>query len=369
MSRKTMRWINVLKKAQSRSVDQQYVSEFEIASECRIPGLWNYQGGLLRSHLLTEKDEKGLYRYLVQVTETNFTDDDREEWKKADAEGYYLPGPPSEELMALYSVFFRSRFYLISWSYRELNSTDVLFKNLHRFTYIPCRPEIHPTIFDQSKPRNWAKDLDEFFDQIQKMPDHLHPKFALACLHYLKALREIGIDEEMVFIRLVSAIECLMPNPHDLPEDPFPKNLESFCNLSVLKKAARNSLSDWFNKHRRVRYRYLNFIMRYCHNYPLPKGCEHLADKKKMLSCLGAIYTARSKYLHEARPMFLNDLPSVAQAAYCHYDFASKQPGRVIDQHSWTIGEMLPRAYLFEGLVRHCLLSYLKEKSDVINTH
>jgi len=358
-----MRWINVLNKAHSRTVDQHYLTEFEIASECRIPGLWSYQGGLLRSHLLTtEKDEKGLYRYLVQITDVNYNDNDRDEWKNADAEGYYLPGPPSEELMALFGLFFRSRFYLISWSYRELNSNDTILKNLHRFTYITCRPEIHPQIFDLPNTRNWGKDLDDFFDQIRRMPDHLHPKFALACLHYLKALREVGVDQEMVFIRLVSAIECLMPTPQDLPDDPFPEELESFCNPDALKPDAKRSLEDWFYKHRRIRYRFLSFIMRYHASYPLPAEYGYLADEKKMRSCLNTIYTARSKYLHEARPMYLNDLRSQAQGSFINCK--PTDPGIIRGQCKWTIGEMLPKSYLFEGLVRHCLLSYLKENSD-----
>ena len=51
--------------------------------------------------------------------------------------------------------------------------------------------------------------LPEFLESISKIPEEYHQQLILASHHYSLALREFGIDEEMVFIRLVSSVEAL----------------------------------------------------------------------------------------------------------------------------------------------------------------
>ena len=39
--------------------------------------------------------------------------------------------------------------------------------------------------------------------------------------------------------------------------------------------------------------------------------------------------------------------------------------GMIVDNRSFTASQKLPHAYFFEGLVRHCLLNYLRANSSI----
>ena len=70
---------------------------------------------------------------------------------------------------------------------------------------------------------------------------------------------------------------------------------------------------------------------------------------------LTAIYNARSAYLHAAEPMYL----SIPIKGGERWD-ADPTLGMTIDNREFSADQKLPYAYFFDGLVRHCLLNYLK---------
>lgn len=356
-----MAWIRNAQKVATKGHVDSNLMDYEIGSECRITGLLNYpDGALLFSPLTFGKDDRGLYRYTLRVFSSLYDEADRKEWEKADSEGYCFPGGFAQELMALASVHHRSRFYLLSSTNGQLTERAVGIKNLNSFTYIKCNPQIHKAIFDETTARNWTGDFQSFLEEVRRLPENLHRRFALACGHYLDALKEVGISEEMVFIRLVSAMECLMPEASELPNDPFEAiPLSSFCNLEILKEPARASIKSWYQKQRHVSKRFIYFMKEGSRGYLPANGKENIKITMENIEpFLSAIYTARSEYLHAGKSMYLSNLWTTDST----WDYEPSY-GKTMDQQHWTAEERLPYPYFFEGLVRHCILKYLHDNA------
>jgi hypothetical protein len=80
--------------------------------------------------------------------------------------------------------------------------------------------------------------------------------------------------------------------------------------------------------------------------------------KADLPQVLTAIYNARSAYLHAGEPMYL----SMPIKGGERWDI-DPTLGMTIDNREFSPRPKLPYAYFFEGLVRHCLLSYLETNS------
>ncbi len=81
-------------------------------------------------------------------------------------------------------------------------------KREYPFVLAKRNPAVHPPLF-QSPNKNLATDFNEFLDTVKRLNPKLHQDFILACHHYARTAKEVGVDSEMVFIRLVPAIEAL----------------------------------------------------------------------------------------------------------------------------------------------------------------
>jgi hypothetical protein len=87
---------------------------------------------------------------------------------------------------------------------------------------------------------------------------------------------------------------------------------------------------------------------------------KHLKIRRAGLGkVLGTIYAARSNYLHAGEPMFLSQPIKGGEK----WD-TDPTIGMIADNRSFTAGQKLPYAFFFEGLVRHCLLNYLRIHSS-----
>jgi len=224
-----------------------------------------------------------------------------------------------------------------------------------------CDPEVHRPIF-QSANKNFASGFRRFLDLVRRLDERLHQTFALAAYHYARSIKEVGVDPEMVFIRLVSAIETLsqgtkLKQRDDLLEDQSVADLISNSSLSTENK---QELKNVFSV-RKSRKRFIRFVEEHCSGYF--KGgnfkAKHLKIKRADLSeTLNGIYGARSRYLHAGEPMYL----SVPFRGGERWD-TDPTFGMVVDNRSLPASQKLPYAYFFEGLVRHCLLNYLKINS------
>ena len=168
--------------------------------------------------------------------------------RKANEEGYYFKDGILGELLALMSVFFRCRLYFISSRLRPGNpSLGMTIKREYPFLRVRCNPGIHPPLF-QNPDKNLAVGFKEFMDRVQRLDQEFHQGFILACHHYARAVKEVGVDAEMLFIRLVSAIETLSK---DIPLDQRDDKLEiqGVANLieqSTLSKELKKRTEDQF---------------------------------------------------------------------------------------------------------------------------
>src|SRR3989338_8449866 len=125
-----MAWIRNLERL-SKSSKGAYYSEFEIASECRIVGPLNYKGGKIRcSPFSMDKDMNGLYHYLLSIKYPQYSGSYNE---KADKKGYYFKEGEIGELLALFSLHFQRRFYLVATYQGELTSKSVKTKFENNF--------------------------------------------------------------------------------------------------------------------------------------------------------------------------------------------------------------------------------------------
>ena len=356
-----MSWIRNVDKLNEND-SESYYCEYEIASECNIPGVLNYQNGMILSSFLTvNRDRNNLYHYILKI---------KYAWlkepfinKKASQKGYYFKDGIVGELLAIFSLYFQCRFYLIASYFGELSSHNVKTKAEINFIYQQCSPHIHPPIFS-NRNKNFAKGLGDFLDSIKSLDTKYHQQFILACYHYSRALKEIGIDSEMIFVRLVSSIEALsefikLNDKDDLFEG---KKFEDIIKNDVLSNEENIELKKIFDV-RKAGKKFIRFIEQYSMGFF--KGGKYRAihtkiKKSDLPNILKTIYDARSSYLHNGEPMYLSQ-PN--RNSYKWRWDTDPSLGMIIDNRKMTTSKKLPYTYWFEELVRHCLLSFLKKSS------
>jgi hypothetical protein len=359
-----MAWIRNMKRL-VKSGKGSYCNEFEIASECRIAGILNYKHGkIMCSFFSVEKDEKGLYHYLLRVKYPKYSGSYN---KQADKKGYYFKEGELGELLALFSLYFQCRFYLVATYTGEMTNKGLRNKSENEFLYKKIPNEaIHPIIFSESG-GNFSKGLAEFLDSVKKLDKKKHQGFILACYHYARALKEVGVDNEMIFIRLVSAIETLSKK-FNLSKADNPLNMKTFDNLFSKCSLSEDELKqikdilkvDGTGKIQieKSSRKFIKFIERFSKG-ALRGGnwkAKHLKiTREKLPKILTAIYNARSNYLHNGERMYLSDL--VRGTANWDTD---PSMGMTIDNRNFSASQKLPYTYWFENVVRCCLLNYLK---------
>jgi gamma-glutamylcyclotransferase len=340
---------------------QQYTVEYELGSECQIPGLLDYANGkIICASMNTEESRDGLWLYNLVL---HYPLGPHDYNRKADEEGYYFKDGILGELLALMSVFFRCRFYFISSRLLPGNpSLGMTIKREYPFLRVKCNPGIHPPLFQNSN-KNLASGFKELLDVVRGMDQKLHQDFILACHHYARAVKEVGVDPEMVFIRLVSAIETLSTNmPLDHKDDKLEKQgVTNLIEQSALSKQLKSELKTVFDV-RKSRKKFVRFIEK--HSSGFFKGGNFKAKLLKIKRAnlgkiLDVIYAARSKYLHAGEPMFLSQPIKGGEK----WDI-DPTAGMIADNRSFASSQKLPYAYFFEGLVRQCLVNYLKANSS-----
>jgi len=339
--------------------DEQYVQGFEVLSECYISGGLNYgDGRILCQKSCVEKSSDGLYSYLIRV---KFPIECLNSYRKPTRKGYGFNDGIAGELMALFSLKFRCRFYYSASIFYQGDDMWPI-KNSYNYSRIECDPKIHEDIFSSIK-CNFAKDIPEFFDNVKMLPEKFHRQFILACHHYLLALREVGMNTEMVFIRLVSAVEALsssflkLEEKDDLTNDSDFKECIKFLNLSEKEEKEYEMIF----KTKKSTEKFKRFIEIYSDDYVEEK--DFLQDNGRhikrddLIKVVETIYSARSRYLHSGEPMYLSrPMRTVVDG---DFDLSC---GCMIDNRMLSVKNKLPYASWFEGLVRHCLLNFLKEK-------
>jgi hypothetical protein len=350
-----MRWVRNLEAI--AKAKQLYTVEYELGSEIHIPGLLVFEKGIICASMGIHPSRDGLFPYNLIV---KYPLGANPPTPQADEKGYFFKDGVVGELIALFSLHFRCRFYLLSSRFVPHDpANSITLKEEYDFLYQKPDPAVHPPIFQEGK-RNFASGLPEFLRSAAKLKTDRHQQFILASYHYARALKEVGIDSQMVFIRLVSAIEALskdtpLKDKIDIQEH---KDIKGLVKGSALRPEVKQELLNAFNV-RGSKKRFVRFIQG--HSAGFFKGgnfkAPHLKIKKSDLpTTLTTIYNARSAYLHAGEPMYLS---MIVKGAGIRWD-TDPTFGMTIDNRQFSAEQKLPYAFFFEGLVRHCLLHYIK---------
>lgn len=358
-----MGWILNIEKLRTNDIGS-YITEYEIASDISISGVLNYDNGMILCGPMTfEKDHRGLYKYCLRIKSAS--PDPSSLIKQANKRGYIFKEGIPGELIALFSLYFGCRFYLLSAYSDELTQQSLKIKREFEPLYQPLDPKLIQKLFP-IRTRNFASGLSVFLDNIVRIDLKHHQSLILASYHYARALKEFGIDEEMVFIRLVSAIEALSEWVILKKDDDVfnGKSFEEIIKIDCLSKEQRTELKNLFNV-RKSRLKFIRFIQEYSKGFF--KGGKFRAPHTKISKgglekTLDTIYNSRSRYLHKGEPMYLSTYMRSGEK----WD---KDPSMdmILDRRKFSAQEKLPYASWFHQLVRHCLLQFINEKSKNIN--
>lgn len=334
--------------------------EAEIGSESPVTGLLDYDdGAILFGPTTHSPDRTGLFKYVLRIRISSQSPSPKHGKRK----GYLFREGQIGELVALISLCLQRRLYILSTTVGHLTSHGVPIKT----EFSPLRAafgrNIDPVIFSADD-KNLAIELPVFLRQIQLIPPRHHLTVALAANHYARALREIGVDEEMVFVRLVAAIETAARG-QSISNDPLlNKRAEDLFCLDKLSSPQIKELRSLL-ENRRAKAKFMTFLETFSSGFfeGMPEKPAHTQVTPQTLSTVaGAIYDARSAYLHNGYPMYLSHyMPAFPD---WHMD---PSVGMTWQDRSYREDQKLPRVDFFHRLVRHCLLSYFGSLAADLN--
>jgi hypothetical protein len=248
-----------------------------------------------------------------------------------------------------------ARIYLLSISHLGSGSDNLPIKQEFQPLRGAFGPDLDRVVVAGTE-RNFATGLGSFLDQIRSLPPENHQAVAFATSHYARALRQIGLDEEMVFVRLVSAVESLTQG-QPIPDDRIDgASLEQRLCLDQLRPDEREEITTSLGT-RRAKARFVAFLQQFCIGFfdREPREPQHTQVTPETLGTVAkAVYDARSAYLHNGDPMYLS--LRIRDRPGRHMDPFN---GMTWQDRAFRRREKLPYADFLHRLVRHCLLSYI----------
>jgi len=138
----------------------QYTVEYELGSECQIPGLLTTRTG--KSFCAPMSTEAVQGRFVALQLILHYPRGPHDFNRQADEEGYYFKDGILGEAAGLMSVFFRCRLYFISSNFcLEIRGLGMTIKTEYPFVRVKCNPGIHPPIV-QNPNKNLATGFKEF---------------------------------------------------------------------------------------------------------------------------------------------------------------------------------------------------------------
>lgn len=355
-----MEWIRNVERLKSESTST-YTAEYELASESYIPGVLDYENGSILCGLMTfRKDPKGYFKYLLKIKYPY--NDEPIRVQDSNKNGYLFKDGIPGEIIALLSLFFQCRFFLLSAYTGDLTSTGLKLKTEYSPQLGFCRPHFDPDTFPDGK-RNFSIGPEEFLNKLQQIDVAYHQDVILGSYNYSRALREFGIDEEVVFIRLVSAIEAFSKwVESDKKKDLFKGvNLDDILKTNALSKDERTELENIFNV-RKTKAKFKAFIELYSKDFF--KGgnfkASHVRIRKSELStALNAIYDGRSGYLHRGEVLYLSRPMKGGQK----WD-TDPTVGMIMGNRRFPAKMKLPYSSWFQRLVRHCIMQFIATQQN-----
>ena len=271
------------------------------------------------------------------------------------------------------SLHFQCRFYLLSESFYNEREKIEVDKNTHPIFYYKCKPQLHPSIFNKDKKRDF-REFKEFLEKIKSLNPKKHQSFINACNSYLKALKQVGIDQELVWIRLIISIESLL-GTYKLKKH----YLQSFENIAQHYKFTvehRELLKELLVVDKnglipvgKTTNKFIEFIMEHSEGY-LPSNIKketerlYINTKEKLLIALPKIYNVRSRTSHNGKAMYFSMILNNNGMDW-HTDPSISPDDDLLKGLNSPYNHplkpyKLPYPWWFEGLVRHCIISYLE---------
>ena len=343
--------------------DQFYNEEYEYFSDSRICGIFliGEKRQVSFRMIESEKNEYGYYRYLLCVP-TIMNTDLSNDWNKkilenvknAREDGYYFKEGIAGEFISIFAVFLRARFYLRSrvFRYNQEASNKTTYP-----VFLPNTVMEYSLIFNDEK-KNLTGDLIPFFKKIIKLPDNGHFNLMHSFREYHEALKNIGIDHDIAYLKLVVAVEGVasIEKIRSSFKEDFP---ECFELIEGDKKRLSQISNSWANRGslRSVLYFFEKYLLS---THPEFKETTYLsAEGSKPIfleETINRIYNSRSKYVHEGRQMIIS--------YGFQGSFYGPSLGGVIDRKKITIEETLPVISYFESMVNVSLISYVDKNTS-----
>ncbi len=346
-----------------------YATEYEYFSDSRICGLFK----IGEKHPITfrmiesEKNEFGYYRYLLRIptiinptllgkmTNEEYSAKVLNNFDSARKDGYYFKEGLAGELICIFAVCLRARFYLRNQVSR--NNTGVSTKITHPI-FLPNTVSEYKSIFDDKK-KNLTSDLVPFFQKVMNLPDKGHFNIIHAFREYHEALKNIGIDHDIAYLKFVVAIEgiaSIEKGRSSFKED-FPEYIDVLVDKEKLSqintmwenRGSFKSVVSFFEKYLLKENAEFTKTM-----FTNEKGESQIIPLKKTVD---RIYVARSKYVHEGLQMLIS-MNSFDDSAY------EAISGGVRDRKKISISELLPVISYFDLMVNNSLIAYVENNCN-----
>jgi hypothetical protein len=347
----------------SESINVKIVeSEYEILSRVHLTGVLEFPGVYYQfwespDFLKSKNQVRSSYLKILDKVENNtkqqipIVSNKRQE--------YYIPGGIANEIAVLMTLFTRAHFVL-SRSLKEHNI--VLMQKYFGAEYVG---------FSQVDGSKIALgDIKKYFDLLEGLSlletntnwkcRRIEP-FMLAARMYYLAILLMKQDETLAYISLVNAIECLI---HDFP---IYKSLMGINRQAANLIKSKVSDKDYqeielvlLKSFHCIKKRFMNFVVEhiaddYWNNPNRPvEVYRKIKNKKELREYLGRIYDARSSFLHTG-----NLFPPSG--------FYTEKPvgsSLQIGNKKWKEKQLLPSVKIFELIVHHVLIEYLKQESS-----
>lgn len=333
-----MRWIREIERTRSTPNEKRYIEQHEIVSECGVEGLLLYEDELMSawSSLYKNSYIHTLHTYtlrfaLAEGDRSSYTDDGSL-ILTASPSGYFSESY-EDEILSLLSLKLHLRFFHVHTTTLDVGEISHLAISYGPpFTYHPCTNvrKLKSDLFS-GKGKN-IRDAIPILDAVKQLPAPQHSRFYRAISSYAAGIRWIGVDNQLAYLRLTSAIE----------------------SLSSRKGGSKKR-------------DFIKFIKDYGVGYfdGRPTKPRHIwVTMDRLEEVAGAIYRARSNYLHDGEVMWISHEMGNDNEAGRGWDWDGSV-GMVRDQREWSQREHLPTVMFFEELVRHCLLSYLEMNTKI----
>ena len=323
----------------------------ELASEVHIVGVGSYFNGNILIGPIADSMREKPYSLNVQTIHNKNAEYTT---KHATAKGYYnLTGVPGE-FMAMLALFFHTRFYHIATVNGLFSSSSIIGRTKKRLVRYSPPADLVSRVFEENDARNY-KDFEGFLDKIHSIPEKYHRPIVMAGTNYNFGLQQMGVDNEMAYVRFISAIEIFSSSIKLTQGDDALYGV-GIDKLTLGMRTEAASEIQIALQTRKSLLKFIRFLEKYSEGF-FDDASTHWGKVKsgQLHDIAKAVYTARSKYLHEAESMFISEMFGDKNV---ELDSAL---GLYVGRRKFDAKSKLPTISFFERLTSFCLLKKIDE--------